>query len=68
MNGRFEIGQKLLRLLGSKPSFLSIGVTAAVLRREGTIPVVREEWMISKMRGDMEGRVFFTRIVGRGSN
>jgi len=43
MNGRFEIGRKLLKLLGSEPGFLRIGVTAAVLREEGTIPVAREE-------------------------
>jgi len=43
MNGKFEIGRKLFRLLGSEPGFLRIGDTVAVLRDEGTIPVVREE-------------------------
>ena len=68
MNGRFEIGRKLLRLLGSEPGFLSIVVTAAVLRAEGTTPVVREECIKSVIRGDREGRVALTRIVGSGSN
>lgn len=41
-NGRLEIGQRLLKLLGSEPGFLSIGVTAADLRDDGTEPEVRE--------------------------
>ncbi|MEQ2185859.1 hypothetical protein GOODEAATRI_022493 [Goodea atripinnis] len=68
MNGRFERRRKLLRLLESKPCFFSIGVTAAVLRAEGTTPVVREECIMSVIKGDKEGRVTLTRIVGRGSN
>ena len=62
------MGWRLLRLLGSAPGFLSIGVTAAVLRGEGTIPVVREEWIMCVMRGAKEGTVALTRAVGRGSN
>lgn len=37
MNVRLEMGQKLLRLLGSTLSFFKIGVKAAVLSEEGTI-------------------------------
>ncbi len=68
MNGRFEIGQKLSRLLESEPGFLRIGVPAAVLKEKGTIPVVREEGMISVMKGDREEKVALTRTVGRGSS
>ena len=42
-NGRLEIGRRLLKSLGSEPGFLSIGVTAADLRVDGTEPEVREE-------------------------
>lgn len=34
--------------------FLEYWVTAVVLRGEGTIPVVREEWMMRVMRGERE--------------
>ena len=37
------MGRKLLKLSGSAPGFLSIGVIAADLRDEGTRPEVREE-------------------------
>lgn len=39
------MGWRLLRLLGSVLGFFSIGVIAAVVRGEGTVPVVRDEWM-----------------------
>jgi len=41
---------------------------AAVLRGVGTVPVVREEWMIAEMRGAREGRQVLTSCVGRGSS
>ena len=41
MKGRLEMGRRLLKLLGSEPGFLRIGETAAVLKGEGTEPVVR---------------------------
>ncbi len=42
MKGRFEMGRKLSRLLGSAPGFLRIGVIAAILKNDGTIPELRE--------------------------
>lgn len=39
-----------MKLLGSKPGFFNIGVTAAVVKRVGT--VVSEEWMIVEQRGE----------------
>jgi len=47
--GRIEKGRKLLGLSGSRPGFLSIGVMAATLGEEGTVPEVREELMIAMM-------------------
>ena len=67
-NGRFDIGRKLLKLLGSAPGFFSMGVMAADLKSEGTRPEVREECMMTVIREDNEGRQAFTRGVGRGSN
>ena len=68
MKGRFEMGHRLLKLLGSEPGFFRIGVTAATLKGEGKVPVVREEWMMAEMRGRREGRQDLTREVGRGSS
>lgn len=39
INRRLEMGQRLLKSLGSEPVYFNIGVTAAVLKSEGTIPV-----------------------------
>ena len=44
------------------------GVMAAVLKDVGTVPVVREEWMMAVMRGTREGWQVLTSCVGRGSN
>ena len=68
MNGRLEIGRKLLKLEGSAPGFFSIGVIAAVLKVVGKVPVVREEWMMAEMRGAREGRQALASCVGRGSS
>ena len=68
MNGRLEIGRKLLKLEGSAPGFFRIGVIAAVLKVVGKVPVVREEWMMAEMRGARGGRQALTRCVGRGSS
>ena len=68
MKGKLEIGQRLLKLEGSAPGFFTIGVMAAVLKSVGTVPVVREVWMIAEMRGTREGRQVLTSWVGRGSN
>ena len=67
-NGKLEIGRRLLKLLGSEPCFLSIGVTAADLRDDGTEPEVKEECMMAVIRGSREGRQVMTRGVGRGSS
>lgn len=50
-----ELGRRLLKSLGSEPFFMP-GVTSATLKREGTIPVVSEHWMMEEMRGSKEGR------------
>jgi len=42
--GRLEMG--LLKLFGSAPGFLSIGVIAADFRDDRTIPEMREEWIM----------------------
>lgn len=45
-----------MKSLGSEPVFFNTGVTAAVLKSEGTIPVVSEEWMMAEIKGRREGR------------
>lgn len=61
------MGWRLLRLLGSVLGFFSIGVIAAVVRGEGTVPVVRDECM-RVIGGAREWMVELSRVVGRGSN
>lgn len=41
--GKSEIDLRLLKLAGSAPRFLRIGVTVADLSTDGTVPMVREE-------------------------
>ena len=53
---------------GLAPGFLIIGVTAAVLKANGTSLVLREEWIMAVMRGASEGRQALTRTLGRGSS
>ena len=55
-------------MLGSDPGFFGMGVTAAVLKAEGTIPDEREEWMIEDMRGSREEEQDLTKVEGRGSS
>ena len=57
-----------MKSLGSEPSFFRIGVTAAVLKAEGTIPVDSEEWIMAEMSGSREERQDLTRVVGMGSS
>lgn len=58
----------MLKLLGSAPGFLSIGVIAADFKAEGTIPEVREECIMLVIREAREGKQAFTKMVGRGSS
>lgn len=62
------MGRRLLKLLGSDPGFLRMGLTAADLKGVGTIPVDSEEWMMAEMRGSKEERQDLTKEVGRGSS
>ena len=55
-------------MFGSEPGFFNMGVTAAVLKSEGTIPDESEEWIIADMRGSREEEQDLTRVVGRGSS
>ena len=51
----------------SRPGFLRMGVTEAVLKVDGTMPDSRDELIMSTMRGHRAGREDFTRVVGMGS-
>ena len=62
------MGRKLLGLSGSRPGFLSIGVMAATLKEEGTVPDVREEFMITIISGLRQGRQCLTNADGMGSS
>ena len=48
INGKFEIGQKLFKSFGSPPSFLIVGVIAAVFSDDRTTSEVSEEWMMTR--------------------
>ena len=43
-----------MKLLGSVPGFLRMGVIAADFRGDGTIPEMREEWIIAVIKGVRE--------------
>lgn len=62
------MGRRLLKLVGSEPCFLTVGVIAATLKSDGTVPVLSEEWITAEMMGRREGRQDLTRVVGRGSS
>ena len=64
--GRLEIGWQLLGSSGSRPGFLIVGITAANLKLEGTMPE-REALMMVTTAGQRVGRQAFTRVVGNGS-
>lgn len=67
-NGNLKMGQKLWKLLGFEPGFLKIGVTAAVLKTDGTSPVSRDDWIIAQTRGSRDKRCGWTNANGRGSS
>ena len=66
--GQIRDGTEVIKVGRICTGFFRIGVIASVLNDEGTIPVVREEWMMAEMRGAREGRQDLTRTVGRGSS
>ncbi len=47
--------------------FLRMGVTEAILKHEGTMPVSKEETIMSNMMGQRAGRHALTKAVGMGS-
>ena len=57
-----------MKLFGSAPGFLSIGVIAADFKDKGIIPEVREECIILVILKEREGKQAFTKMVGRGSS
>lgn len=66
--GRLEMGRKLLGSSGSRPGFFSIGVMAAILKAEGTVPEVRDEFTMSRTSGLRQGRQDLISEDGIGSN
>lgn len=68
MKGKLDMGRRLLKLVGSRPGFFRMGVTKAVLSEGGTEPELREEWIISVMRGASEEQQDLTRVEGSGSS
>lgn len=63
--GKFEM---ILKLVVSGPDIFNIGVIAVVLKDVGTVPLAREEWMITIIRGTRDKRQACTRYVRRRSS
>lgn len=59
-----------MKLEGSVPSlfYLKTEGMAEVSKNVGTVPMVREVWMMAEMRGTNEGRWALTGCIGRGSS
>ena len=51
---------------GSRPGFFRVGITAAILKPEGTTPESSEQLMMVAIEGQMTGRQVFTKVVGIG--
>ena len=64
--GRLEIGWYLCKSSGSRPGFLKMGVTEAVLKMDITMPDSRDELIMSRV-AHRAGREDFTSVVGMGS-
>jgi hypothetical protein len=45
-----------------------LGITAAILKPEGTSPESSEQLMMAAIKGQMTGRQVFTKVVGIGSS
>lgn len=65
--GRLEMGRKLSRLSGSRPGFFRRGEIVASLRVGGTVPELREVFMMLLMSGARVLRQAFKRGEGMGS-
>ena len=59
-----ETGLKLFRSFASSPGFLSRGLTMADLKQSGTMPVVREVFVILVIAGMRTSRYCLVRGVG----
>lgn len=60
-NGKLDIGQRLIKSLGSVSDFLVVLIIA------GKIPVERDEWIMKQIRGSREERKYLAKTVRRGS-
>lgn len=58
---------EIVEVIGVITRFHRNEVVAAVLDGLGTIPAVREEWMMAEMQWSREGRQTLTRGAERGS-
>ena len=69
-NGRFEMGQKFLRLLTHRPGFFKIGVITAILRQAGATDNPKDSLTTHSMCGRTQSSTAdsFSRWVGAGSS
>ncbi len=67
INGRFEMGRKLLKLLVSREDFLRRSVTVAYLRLSGIVPETRHLFRNDTKLGPTEWNFFFFIRGGRTS-
>ncbi len=67
INGRFEMGRKLLKPLVSREEFLRRGVTLASLRLSGIVPETRDLFRNDTKLGPTESKICFKIRGGRTS-